>query len=305
MKTVDFYVVDVFAKNKYEGNQLAVFVDLANDLSSDQMLNMAKEINFAESTFIKRKVEDNAFEVKIFTAESEIPFAGHPSIGTSYVIAKYLMESPGREVVLKLRDNDINVSIANTNDLDGSLLTMTQSQPAFLLSFSKAAIANQLGIESSLIMDDQPIQEISTGLPFVIVPIKNLVSMRQISLSAQQFKTFLLDNGIYKTNNTSGLSTSLFFYTDETVEAENDYNVRMFCLENEQLIEDAATGSANGCFLAYLLKYVKKEIRAKTEQGFQMNRKSYLYLDGKESEGQYDIKVGGFVKMIAKGIWNV
>lgn len=304
MKTIPFYIVDVFAKSKYGGNQLAVFMDLDDVLSSEEMLCMAQEINFAESTFIKRQVDDNAFEVKIFTAESEIPFAGHPSIGTSYVIAKYLMQQAASEVVLHLKNDNIKVSISNENDLEGSLYTMTQSQPEFLKRFSKEEIVSQLGIDSSFLLGDQPIQEISTGLPFIIVPIKDLDSMGQINLSAKQFQHFLIDNGIYKTNNASGLSTSLFFYTNETYESNNDYNVRMFCLENEKLIEDSATGSANGCFLAYLLKYVNKDIHVKTEQGFQMNRKSYLVLDGKEQDGRYDIKVGGSVKMVAKGNWN-
>lgn len=305
MKTINYYILDVFAKNKYEGNQLAVYLDLEDKLTGEEMLQIAKEINFSESTFIKKKISKDQFEVKIYTPESEIPFAGHPTIGTSYIIAKYLMSETLDTLTLKLIQGDIYVSLSNKNDLDNCLFNMTQTQPVFLKTFRREEISKQLGLEAALIVENQPIQEISTGLPYIIIPIKDLESIEDINLNATSLKNFLIENGIHKSNSSSKLSTALFFFTDQSYEEGNDYNVRMFYLEEDTLKEDSATGSANGCFLAYLLKYISKEIKVETEQGFQMNRKSYLFLEGKLSEGRYDIKVGGYAKMVSKGEWIV
>lgn len=305
MREIDFYIVDVFAKKKYQGNQLAVYLDLDNQLDVDDMLRIAKEINFAESTFIKNKIDNNQFEVRIFTTESEIPFAGHPTIGTSFIIAKYLMHQPDKEIIIKLSDRKIKVELLNTDNLEDCLFKMTQSSPLFLKKFNASELSAQLGIDQSLIDENLPIQEISTGLPFIIIPIKNLAGMEQIRLDSSKFKKFLIDHKIYKSNNPSQLSTSLFFFVKDTYETQNDYNVRMFCIEDDELKEDSATGSANGCFLAYLLKYVNKEVKVKIEQGFQMNRKSYLFLDGQRIDETYEIKVGGYSKMVSNGKWII
>jgi len=305
MKKLDYYILDVFARNKYEGNQLAVYIDLSNELDGEEMLKIAQEINFAESTFIKKRLQNNKYSVRIYTTESEIPFAGHPTIGTSYIIAKYLMSEPTDEIVLSLIDREIKVRLSNKNELDDSLFEMTQTQPEFLKVFQKEEISKQLEIEEFLISEKKPIQEISTGLPYIIIPIRDIESIEKIELKSSKLKEFLIKNEIYKTNNPNKLSTSLFFYTEETYEKENDYNVRMFCIEDNILKEDSATGSANGCFLAYLLKYTSNKVKAKIEQGFQMNRKSYLYLDGKIENNKYEIKVGGYSKIISRGEWMI
>ena len=302
MKKMDYYILDVFAKNKYEGNQLAVYIDLEDELDNAEMLKIAKEINFAESTFIKKKIGNNQYEVSIFTTESEIPFAGHPTIGTCYIIAKYLQTLPSKEIVLNLLKGDIKVSLSDPHQLDDCLFTMTQSQPEFLKIFTKEDLSKGLEIEE-IVIGNQPVQEISTGLPYIIIPIKDLACMEKIELLPSTFKNFLLNNNLYKSNSPKELSTAVLFYTKQTYEAENDYNVRMFCLEDGILKEDSATGSANGCFLAYLLKYTSTEITAKIEQGFQMNRKSYLYLTGNLQGTIYDIKVGGYSKIISMGKW--
>lgn len=305
MTAIDYYIVDVFAKQKYQGNQLAVFIDFENKLNQSQMLQMAKEINFAETTFIKKKLSDNKYAVKIFTTESEIPFAGHPTIGTSYVIAKFLQQKPTSKITLSLIDREIQVDLSALTDLDSCLFKMTQSQPEFLKSFKKSELDGPLKLDTSIIRDDAPIQEVTTGLPYIIVPVTDLKSMERLDLNAKDLNTFLIDKDIYISEDQTKLSTSLFFYTSETYEAGNDFNTRMFCLEDKILKEDSATGSANGCFLAYLLKFQKDTIKANVEQGFQMNRKSYLFLEGERSDNSYVIKVGGYSKMVSAGKWFV
>lgn len=305
MKKIEYYILDVFAEQRYGGNQLAVFLDINNELDKEKMLQIAKEIGFAESTFITKKIADNYYTVRIFTTESEIPFAGHPTLGTSFVIANQLMEGTAPKIKLDLKVGRIEVELSDAQNKSSCLYTMTQAQPQFLKSFQREIFAKELGMDSSIIQQGLPIQEISTGLPFIIVPIKSLKQMDKIKLEASSLKSFLLKHELYKTNSLNGISTSFLFFTNETFEEGNDYNVRMFCIEDEILKEDSATGSANGCFLAYLLKNISNEISAKVEQGFQMNRMSHLFLTGLKSENNYQIKVGGHSKMIAQGQWYV
>ncbi len=305
MPKIKYYIVDVFASNKYEGNQLAVFVDFDNQVSDTQMQQMAREINFAETTFIKTNKANERFGVRIFTPEHEIPFAGHPSIGTSYVIAKFLLPKVPSQLVLELAHSDIDITILDPTNIDQSLLFMQQAQPEFREYFTHQEVATELGIDLADFNTDLPIQEISTGLPYIIVPLKNLAATQNLSLQADVFQVFLEKRKKYKTNSPTGHSTSLFFFTNETYNLDNQYNTRMKLLENGRLSEDAATGSANGCLLAYLLKHDKPTIKATVEQGFQMGRKSFLYLDGSIKNDRYVLKVGGHTQLVSEGSWYV
>ena len=305
MPKVKFYIVDVFASRKYEGNQLAVFVDLNNVISPDQMQTIAREINFAETTFIKEDKGNGRYTVKIFTPEHEVPFAGHPSIGTSYIISKFLLSEPNRKLILELAHSDIEILVLQPENLDESILFMTQAQPEFRETFTHAEISSELEINLTYLDTSLPIQEISTGLPYIIIPLRNLESIEKLNLQYSSFQKFLETRKKYKTNSITGHSTSLFFFTRETYEKENGFNTRMLLLENGIVSEDAATGSANGCFLAYLLRYVDKKIAATVEQGFQMRRKSYLYLEGEIKNGKYVINIGGQTKLVSEGDWHV
>ncbi len=305
MPKIKYYIVDVFATNKYEGNQLAVFIDFDNQISDAQMQMMAREINFAETTFVKTNKDNSRFGVRIFTPEHEVPFAGHPSIGTSYVIGKFLLPKVPSQLVLELAHSDIEITILDPANVDQSLLFMQQAQPEFREFFTHQEVATELGINLADMNTDLPIQEISTGLPYIIVPLKNLATIETLSLQADTFQAFLEKRKKYRTNSPTGHSTSLFFFTNETYNPNNQYNARMKLLENGRLSEDAATGSANGCLLAYLLKHDKPTIKATVEQGFQMGRKSFLYLDGTAQNDQYTLKVGGHTQLVSEGVWYV
>lgn len=305
MTKINYYIVDVFATNKYEGNQLAVFVDLDNQLSDKQMQQMAREINFAETTFIKALKDGGRCVVRIFTPEHEVPFAGHPSLGTSYVIAKFLLNKVSSNLILELPIGDIPISILTPNDLDNSVFYMRQTQPTFKNTFTIHEISEELGIPLENLDPSVPIQEITTGLPYIIIPLNDLAAMEQLKLELNSFTSFLEKRNKYRTNSPTGHSTSLFFFTKETYNVENQFNTRMLLIENGKISEDAATGSANGCFLAYLLKYQATTIKATVEQGFQMQRPSFIYLDGAFTEGVYHINIGGKTQLIAEGVWYV
>jgi trans-2,3-dihydro-3-hydroxyanthranilate isomerase len=305
MKKIKFYIVDVFANQKYGGNQLAVFVDLKNQLSDDVMQQMATEINFAETTFIKADNGNQRYDVRIFTPEHEVPFAGHPSLGTSYILSKHLSAKNHNNLVLELKHSDIDILIEQPDNLEESTFYMTQAQPEFKETFTHSEIANELGIPLSNLDLEMPIQEITTGLPYILIPLSNLSAIEALNFDYATLQKFLSARKKYRTNSVTGHSTSFFFFTKETYEKGNHYNTRMMLLENGKRSEDAATGSANGCFLAYLLKYGHPEITATVEQGFQINRKSYIYLNGSFKDKKYTIQVGGRVKAVSEGYWYV
>jgi len=305
MTEIKYYLVDVFTSLKYGGNQLAVFFDLENEISNNNMFNIAREINFPEITFIKKNHNNETFDVKIFTPEYEVPFAGHPLLGTTFIISKYILPKPKKSITLNLMHSKIIIDLSSINDIVNSFFIMEQAKPEFITTYKHQEIANGLGMELDALNIQKPIEEISTGLPYIIIPIINLEKMNQLKFDSSKVIEFLLKIKKYKTNSLTGLTTSIFFVTEETFEKSNSFNTRMYCIENENIIEDAATGSANGCFLAYLLKNESAKVDAIVEQGFQMNRKSYIHLDGKLKKNKYSLRVGGQVVEVGKGKWRV
>lgn len=303
MSTVDFYIVDVFAPEKYKGNQLAVFLDLEQKLSSEAMLQITREINFAESTFIRSVNPDGTFGVRIFTTEYEVPFAGHPTLGTAYIIAKHLSKVPIGQVVLRLKKGDIPVQLSLPDNLGQSRFTMQQAQPDFGGQIEVTVVASALDLSEDQLDSNMPIEVVDTGLPYLIVFLKDLQSIQQIRLDSAKLERFLKSQKLHKENSSTGLSTSLFFVTRDTVHPEHHYHTRMFVLEDGNIWEDAATGSANGCLLAYLLKHVEPEITGVIEQGYEMGRESILYLNGATTNDDYTLKVGGRVVPISVGKW--
>lgn len=305
MSVIQFYIVDVFAQEKYAGNQLAVFVDLEQRLSSNEMLQITREINFAESTFITSIEDDGSFGVRIFTTEYEVPFAGHPTLGTTYILAKHFIKEHREEIVLRLKKGDIPVAIDNPEKLKESRFTMQQVQPEFGGIYNTKTVSDALDIPIEDMDVTMPVHEVNTGLPYLIIFLKDLESIGNLKLNVDQVGQFLKKEKLYKSNNPRGLTTSLFFVTKETTENENDYHTRMFVLEGDTIWEDAATGSANGCFLAYLLKHENKQQSVIVEQGYEMDRKSILYLDGELNNNQYLLKVGGQVVPVCEGMWSI
>ncbi|WP_422358477.1 PhzF family phenazine biosynthesis protein [Reichenbachiella sp.] len=305
MTQIDYHLVDVFTSSKYGGNQLAVFIDYEDVVTHDHMLQIARELNFSEITFIKKNHQNEQFDVRIFTPEYEVPFAGHPSLGTAFVISKYLINLPKEKITLNLKHAKIDIRLNNRFDVDNSEYVMQQAQPDFLSTYSHQMIVDGLGLSHDDLDLKFPIEEISTGLPYIIILVRGLEILNRIKLQPKKVFDFLNQTGRFKTNSPLGLTTSLFFVADETAEKSSDYSARMFCYENNHLIEDAATGSANGCFLAYLLRNDSKKIKAQVEQGYQMKRKSLISLEGSLADGKYSINVGGNVKDVGSGKWYI
>lgn len=301
MKTLPFYIVDVFAENKYQGNQLAVF-EHDNSLASETMLAIAKEINFAETTFVNTETSTSeSYDVRIFTTEQEIPFAGHPTLGTAFVIREQVIKQPINQTVLNLGVGKIPVDFVEDK------LWMQQINPIFGDEHQTNELADILGLQSEDMHDEFPVLEVSTGLAFLIIPVKSLSAIQNMKPNADKVLDFLLRYKLYKTNHPSGKSMNFFVFTKETYFAENQLNGRMFLLEDGTLKEDSATGSANGCLLGYLLKtnfLGTDSVKISVEQGYEIPRPSILYHDGQKiSESEFSIRIGGKVQWVSKGEW--
>jgi trans-2,3-dihydro-3-hydroxyanthranilate isomerase len=289
---LDFYIVDVFAKTKYSGNQLAVVID-AGGLSADEMQEVAKEMNYSETTFVlSGKMRDGGYDVRIFTPEQELPFAGHPTLGTAYVIGREIATGPQSEVVLNLGVGQIPVSLAQTGQ-DEAILWMRQVSPTFIRTMDAESVAASLGVESASIDDRYPVEEVSTGVPFIIVPLKSLRDLKEARVVPEEYLRLV--------ETTS--AKAILAFSPETYEEENDLSVRVFA-GYLGVPEDPATGSANGCLAAYVVKhryFGRDRIDIRVEQGYVMGRPSLLLLRAEETRQKIDISVGGNVIMIAKG----
>ena len=298
---IPFHIVDVFAENKYQGNQLAVF-EHDGSIATETMQTMAKEINFAETTFINTKTSTpDGYDVRIFTTEQEIPFAGHPTLGTAFVIRERIIQKPVNQVVLNLGVGKIPV------DFVGDKLWMQQINPIFGKDYPADELADLLGITLENMMPEFPILDVSTGLAFLIIPVRNLLVLQTMKPNAEKIVAFLLKHNLYKTNNPTGKSMNFFVFTKETYSPKNQLNGRMFLIEDGKLNEDSATGSANGCLLGYLLKtnfLGTNSVKISVEQGYEIPRPSILYHDGQRiSETEFSIRIGGKVQAVSKGEW--
>jgi len=285
---IPFYIVDVFAEGKYSGNQLAVVIS-RNKLNDDEMQRIAKEMNFSETTFIT-SVEN--YDVRIFTPEVELPFAGHPTIGTAFVLQQEFMKEKVKTMSLNLKIGNIAILFKYKGEIL-SEVWMEHNEPAFSGFFAPELLADVLHINENDIDDRYKIQEVYTGIPTLIVPLKSLDAIKRVRINKEKY-THLIQNTQAK---------SILVFCPETYDKKNDLNVRFFA-DYYGVPEDPATGSANGSLAAYLVKYDyfgKKRIDIRVEQGYEIGRKSLLLLKAEEKEGKFYITVGGKVILIAKG----
>lgn len=172
MATNPVHIVDVFAQERYTGNQLAV-VHEASNLSADDMLAFTRETNFSETTFIESSdTSTGEYDVRIFDPTEEIPFAGHPTLGTAFVIREYLTAARPDHITLNLGVGEIPVWVESHGD--DEIYWMKQIQPSFEDELTPWLIADILGLDQADIDDSYPIKLVSTGLPTVIIPLTSL-----------------------------------------------------------------------------------------------------------------------------------
>ncbi|KKD36398.1 MAG: PhzF family phenazine biosynthesis protein [Limnoraphis robusta] len=291
---MDFYIVDVFAEDKYAGNQLAVvFGEGVMSLSDAEMQQIAQEMNYSETSFIpSSQTEDGGYDVRIFTPQKELPFAGHPTLGTAYIIQQEIIQKPLEQVILNLGVGQIPVTW--TQDEDGDeIFWMRQNNPEFYHTLEVNLVAEVLGLEVSEIDPKFPIQEVSTGIPFILVPLKNLAALKKAKVNLEKYSKLMEITH----------STEILIFSPEPYSPENQISARMFA-PSLGIPEDPATGSANGCLAGYLIQhsyFEKDQIDLKVEQGYEINRPSILYLKAKKVADKIEVMVGGKVVKVAQG----
>ena len=273
IRTYPITIVDVFAERRLAGNQLAV-VHTADSLSDEEMQSIALETNFSETTFVTIQ-GDGWADVRIFTPAWELPFAGHPTIGTAAV----LCEGQG-DIVLNLGAGAVHVQHKN------GLGWMTPPEVQFHGSLDVATAAELVGLSEDAISDDLPVELAEVGPKFVLIPVKELSQLKQAQLNGELHQQLKMQ----------GLGVQcVFLFTEDAYSAEADFASRMF-FESAGVREDPATGSANTAFAAYLRKHRGNVGDVVVDQGVEINRPSRLYLQVQDT-----VKVGGKTQWVVQG----
>lgn len=298
MKEYRYYICDVFTGTRFGGNQLAVLPQ-AGGLSKEEMQKIAREFNFAETSFVfPAKEQGHTRHVRIFTPAREVPFAGHPNVGTAFVLANggELGEiKSSLDVIFEEEAGLVSIAVAV---VDGKVASceLTAPQP---LSIGKtipaAAVANAvcLGPDDVVAKTHQP-QVASVGLPFIIVELNDRATLGRAKIGMTGFETL---------RDTEGFTPDVFLYT-RTNEGDFDIRARMFA-PLDGVPEDPATGSAS-CALAGLLAHYDKQpdgnFSWRIAQGIEMGRPSTLVARAEKKNGQVQTTwVGGASVLVSDG----
>lgn len=288
-----FVQTNVFVDLRYpfSGNQLATFVDkeVNKRLTKEEMQGIAGEMNFSETTFcLSSSIPEVEAKVRIFTPGKEVPFAGHPTLGTAYVLAE--PSKSGEEKTLTL---ELGVGPIQTNIKADGFVTMKQPPAAFLDVIDDITpLANALGLVAEDLHEHAPPQFVTTGFPFLIVPLKSLEIVRAVSPDIRELGQLLEGSP----------SKEVLVFSSETVNSDGSFHARMFA-PFAGVLEDPATGSAAGPLGAYVEEYeLTKSQRGQPiiiEQGYEIRRPSQLFVE----VGGDAVVVGGRVKRSAEGTY--
>jgi trans-2,3-dihydro-3-hydroxyanthranilate isomerase len=284
---------DVFSSRPLEGNSLAVFLD-GRGLSDGEMQSIAKEMNLSETTFILPRnaatERERGIRVRIFTVQEELPFAGHPTLGTAFALRG---QTGAAKVVLELNVGKVPVSFEDRAG-EPSFGEMTQVDPTFGMQHDREAVAQALGLSVQDFDDTLPIETVSTGLPYTVTPLKSLAVIQSLQINLSHSAEYL-----EKTS-----SKFFYFVARETVNREARLHARMIFYNGE----DPATGSAAGCTAAWMVAHgvAKPEERVLIEQGSEMKRPSQIFVrasfDSKRSDNRIvNVRVGGHSVEIMRG----
>ena len=281
---------DVFSSRPLEGNSLAVFLD-GRGLSDAEMQSIAKEMNLSETTFILPRdaaVErESGVRVRIFTVQEELPFAGHPTLGTAFA----LRETTGAQKVTL----DLNVGQVPVQFEDGAgrpaFAEMTQIDPTFGPQHQREAVARATGLNLDDFDSSLPIETVSTGLPYTLTPLKSLAVIQNLRVNLSEGTAYLEKSG----------GRFFYFVSRETVDREARLHARMLFYNGE----DPATGSAAGCAAAWMVAHgvAKPDERVLIEQGVEMRRPSRIFVRASALHNNriVNVRVGGHAVEVMRG----
>jgi trans-2,3-dihydro-3-hydroxyanthranilate isomerase len=316
---LEYWVVDVFTSTKLEGNALAVVLNTCG-LTSEKMQAIAREMNLSETTFVERRdreiEEREGVRVRIFTTQEELPFAGHPTLGTASLLRAIAPECV-TDGVVSLALNVGKVPVRFEAPLPGAQAwpvrgEMTQRDPEFGQTLDPARVAEMTGLAVEDFDPRRPIQIVSTGTAFAIVPLRSAESLSRLRVRQDEAYAFLRERG------------ARWFYVLGPTHPDSNANPPAAANEAPAWRarmqfnggEDPATGSAAGCAISYLVRHgaVASGEQVHLRQGVEMGRPSDLYLSARLTSSDQndsstsdatsitDVRVGGSTILVAKGL---
>jgi trans-2,3-dihydro-3-hydroxyanthranilate isomerase len=301
-RSLKFYQADVFTGDAFGGNPVAVFPN-AHGLSDYQLQQIAREMNLSETVFVLPPTDQAAVvRLRIFTPTQELPFAGHPVLGTFYVLAQLGLVAATDGITRVMQECNIGLFPVELHAHEGELtrVVMTQPKPEFLGPVDDMEdvykIASALGLPKYAITDMKwPIEVVSTGLPVLIVPVRALTAVRSIQPDASAIMDVCDRFG----------ANGIMVFTTVTVEPSATVHARMFA-PSIGILEDPATGSASGALGAYLVQNGVVEVAPTTdivvEQGYEIERPSKILVRVESDDDIIKtVKVGGQCVMVVEG----
>lgn len=288
--------IDVFTSKRLEGNPLVVFTD-ARGLTDAEMQALARETNLQETTFVFPR--DAATErregvrVRIFTPGDELPFAGHPTLGTSNVLR---MQDPAHPTTVLLDLKAGKIPVVFHDDKRGAFGEMTQLDPVFGKTHDRDRVAQVIGLRPEDLDADLPIQTVSTGLVFVVVPVRTLKALQSLRLDFDRIDAYMKAAG----ENALGFH----YVTRDT----GDPKVRLRARNIDPFGEDPATGSASGCTAAWMVKYgvAQPDELVLISQGIEANRPSEIFVRAnKDGDRLNNVRVGGYAVKVIEGVVTI
>jgi len=280
---------DVFTSTPLEGNSLAV-IAAARGLSDTEMQAIAKEMNLSETTFIlprePRIERERGVRVRIFTVEEELPFAGHPTLGTAFALRG---QTGAREVVLDLNVGKVPVRFEESQG-EPVFGEMTQVDPVFGIQHDREAVARATGLSTDDFDPALPIQTVSTGVPFTVTPLRSLAIAQKLRVDLHRGADYLEKTG----------GKFFYFVARETVDPAAGLHARMLFYNGE----DPATGSAAGCTAAWMVAHgvAEPDQRVLIEQGIEMQRPSRIFVRAsRRDNGIVNVRVGGNAIEVIRG----
>jgi trans-2,3-dihydro-3-hydroxyanthranilate isomerase len=281
--------VDVFTDRALTGNALAVFLD-GRGLGTEQMQALARETNLSETTFIlpgdAAAEKTRGVRVRIFTVQEELPFAGHPTLGTAFVLRG---QSGASEVQLDLNVGTVPVRFTGEPS-QPAFGEMTQKNPEFGAIHDVEAVARLTGLSAADFDDSAPIQTVSTGVPFTIAALRSLKTLQNLRLDLNGSAEYLARSG----------GKFFYFVCRETVDPKARLHARMIFYNGD----DPATGSAAGCCAAWMVAHgvAASEERVFIEQGLEVHRPSSIFVRAKKQDNQVaNVRVGGNCVEVLRG----
>ena len=305
VRRFSYIQIDVFTSRRLQGNPLAVFTD-ARGLSDSEMQAIARETNLQETTFIFPRdpaVErEHGVKVRIFIPGEEIPFGGHPTLGTAVVLRNRLIAARGSESPADPGPDEISldlkvgkIPVAFRKESSGHIFgEMHQVDPVFGPIHDRATVAALAGLKPDDISDEWPIQTVSTGLPFAIVPIKRLSTLASLEPNLKKVRSYFGKETL----------TDFYYITRDT--GNTDVGVRSRGIFSDG--EDPATGSAAGCTAAWMVRYgiAKSGERVHIQQGVEIKRPSQIFVRAeKQGDRIVSVRVGGNAVEVAEGTFHL